>query len=134
MPYIGLRYKTQLNKWKFSLQYDYSNQVNVEAIDNHYLRNLIFIDDYNTGSMSAYKINIGYQWYKNFDIFLRYDVQQYNEVRGNTTYIDSSTGGVLGWCSNCAGADNSNQTWSIGASLHTNYKFCIRRQIGLLLV
>lgn len=116
MPYIGLRYKTQLDKWKFSLQYDYSNQVNVEAIDYHYLGSLIFKDDYDTGTMSAYKIGIGYQLYKNFDIFLRYDVQQYNEVRGNTTYIDSNTGGTLGGCSNCAGADNSNQILSIGVS------------------
>ena len=116
MPYLGLKFETQLNKWKFNIQYDYSNQVSVSASDFHHLRNLIFIDDFEKGTMSAYKMDIGYQITRNFDVYLRYDVQNYEEVRGNTTYVDSNTGAILGRCVNCAGADNSSQTWSIGAS------------------
>lgn len=112
MPYLGLKYVTHLNDWKFNLQYDYSNQVNISTIDNHHLRDFVITNNYEKGAMSAYKISIGYQIYKNFDVFLRYDVQDYEEVRGNTIY----SGSVIGWCVNCAGADNSNQTLSVGLS------------------
>lgn len=117
MPYLGLKFETMFNKWKFNVQYDYSNQVDVSATDNHHLRNLIFIDDFEKGTMSAYKMGIGYQITRNFDVYLRYDVQDYEEVRGSTIYVDSNTGAIIGGCVNCAGADNSSQTWSIGTSL-----------------
>lgn len=116
MPYLGFKFETILNKWKFNIQYDYSNQVGVSSTDHHHLRNLIFIDDFEKGTMSAYKMGIGYQITKSFDVYLRYDVQDYEEVRGNTMYVDSNTGAILGVCVNCAGADNSNQTLSIGTS------------------
>ncbi len=116
MPYLGFKFQTRVNKWKFNIQYDYSNQVEVSATDHHHLRNLIFEDYYEKGTMSAYKVGVGYQIIKNFDVYFRYDAQLYEEVRGNTTYIDSNTGVIIGNCVNCAGADNSANTWTIGMS------------------
>lgn len=114
MPYIGLKFETRLNNWKFNAQYDYSNKVDVSAIDYHHLRDLTFEDDFDAGEMSAYKIGIGYQFSKNFDVYFKYDAQVYEEVRGSTSYTTTSTGTYQGGCVNCAGADNSNQTLSIG--------------------
>lgn len=116
MPYLGLKYETRSSKWRFNVQYNYSNQVSVSAIDHHILRNLIFKDDFEKGVMSSYKVGIGYSFMKNFDISLRYDSYTYDEVRGNTTYIDSTTGIPFAYCLNCAGADNSNQSFAIGLS------------------
>ena len=116
MPYLGLKFETASNKWKFNIQYNYSNQVNVSAIDHHILRDLIFKDTFEKGVMTAYKVGLGYNFTKNFDINLRYDAYNYEEVRGMTTYIDSITGIPFAYCLNCAGADNSNQSLSIGIS------------------
>lgn len=116
MPYLGLKYEGVFSSWKFNFQFGYSNQVDVSAIDHHILRDLIFKDDFAKGEMNAYKIGIGYKISKNFDLDFRYDVKEYEEVRGNTVYYNSSTGAATGYCLNCAGADNSNETWSIGAS------------------
>ena len=88
----------------------------MKTIDHHVLRNLIFEDRYDKGKMSTYKMGIAYQISKNFDVHVLYDAQVYDEVRGNTIYMDSSTGALLGGCVNCAGADNSNKTLSFGTT------------------
>lgn len=116
MPYLGLKFETTLSDWKVNLQYNYSNQVKVSATDFHHLRNLIFEDNFETGEMNSFKAAIEYKFSKNFGVYYRYDVQVFAEVRGNTTYFDSGTGLAIGACFNCAGADNSNQTQSIGIS------------------
>lgn len=116
MPYFGIKYESVLDKWNINLQYDYSTLVNVSSVDHHHIRSLIFKDDFEKGVMNSFKFKIGYQLDKNFDIHLKYISQNYEEVRGNTTYIDSNTGSSLGRCVNCAGADNSNETWFIGTS------------------
>jgi outer membrane protease len=118
MPYLGLKFNTKFNKWNFNLQYKYSNQVDVVATDHHVLRNLLFEDSYEKGKMSAFKMSAGYQLSKNFDLNVIYDVQVYKEVRGNTLYRNASTGAILGRCINCAGADNTSNTLSIGAMYH----------------
>lgn len=116
MPYIGLKFETVSSKWKFNVQYNYSNQVSVSTVDHHILRDLIFKDNFAKGVMTAYKVGLGYNITKSFYINLRYDAYNYEEVRGMTTYIDSNTGIPFAYCLNCAGADNSNQTLSIGIS------------------
>jgi outer membrane protease len=88
----------------------------VSAVDHHVLRDLIFKDEFAKGVMSAYKVGLGYNVTKRFEVSLRYDSYKYDEVRGNTTYIDSPTGIPFAYCLNCAGADNSNQSLSIGIS------------------
>lgn len=112
-PYIGFKLATQSNNWKYNFQYEFSNSVDVTTVDNHILRNLVITNDYEKGKMSVYKINMGYQITNNSDVFLRYEIQDYDEVKGNSTYSGSTTGR----CVNCAGADNSIKTLSIGASL-----------------
>lgn len=116
IPYFGLKYESVLDRWKVNVQYDYSALVDVSAVDYHVLRDLIFKDNFAKGKMNAYKIGVGYEISKNFDLNIRYDVTKFDEVRGSTVYFDSTTGAATGYCLNCAGADNSNETWSIGAS------------------
>lgn len=116
MPYLGLKYSKEFNDWKFDFRYDYSNQVKVTARDYHILRNLIFEDDFNKGVMNAYKLAVGYRLSKKFGLNVTYNYREYDEVRGNTLYINSNTGGIIGGCINCAGADNTSQSWSAGIS------------------
>jgi hypothetical protein len=66
--------------------------------------------------MSAYKIGVAYKFYSQLEGFIRYDAREYEELRGNTLYRDSNTGAIIGYCENCAGADNSSSAWSIGIS------------------
>ena len=116
MPYLGLKYEVELGKWLFDFQYNYSNKVNASSIDHHYLRSLIFKDDFKKSVMNAYKIGIGYKFNKKYRMDIRYEARNFEEARGNTTYINSNTGAIIGDCVNCAGIDNLNQSLSIGVS------------------
>lgn len=116
VPYLGFKYELLNNKWRFNFEYDYSDQVTVLATDRHYLRNLIFTDSFEKSTMNAYKLSLGYQLAKNFDIHFLYDVQIYDEARGSTVTTNDTTGVVTATCSNCAGADNSSNAWSIGTT------------------
>jgi len=113
-PYIGLRFESKLNKWKFNFQYEYSDWVKIKAVDDHYLRDLLFEDTFSESSMNAYKLGVSYQISKKFNLHLNYAVQKYDEARGNTVYKNDDTGVVIGGCTNCAGADNSSASWSFG--------------------
>lgn len=113
MPYLGFKLLTQSNNWTYKLEYLFSNLVRVSTVDNHVLRNLVITNNYEVGRMHAYKINVGYRLTNNFNVFLRYDTQVYDEVKGGSTYSGSSTGK----CTNCAGADNRVETLSFGALL-----------------
>ena len=115
-PYLGFKFESLMNKWRIDFEYDYSDQVSIEATDRHYLRNLTFTDSFEKSTMNAYKLGIGYQLAKNFDIHFLYDVQVYDEARGNTVTTNDISGAVTATCSNCAGADNSSNAWSIGTT------------------
>ena len=116
MPYIGIKYEGESEKWKFNVQYEYSNWVSMKATDHHFLRDLIFVDDFDNGDMSSYKIGAAYKFSSELEGYVRYDAREYEELRGNTITKDSNTGAIVGICENCAGADNTNSTWSIGIS------------------
>lgn len=113
-PYIGIKYETEVNKWKFNAQYEYSNWVSMKATDHHFLRDLIFVDDYNNGKMSAYKVAASYRFTSGLEGYVRYDGREYEDLRGETITRDSNTGTIVGYCTNCAGADNTSSTVSIG--------------------
>ena len=112
-PYLGFKISTQSNAWTYKLQYQFSNSVSVSTVDNHILRPLVITNNYAKGRMRAYKIDVGYQLTNNLNVFFRYDEQDYDEVKGGSSYSGSSTGS----CVNCAGTDNLNKTLSIGAAL-----------------
>ncbi|MEJ2141046.1 MAG: omptin family outer membrane protease [Gammaproteobacteria bacterium] len=116
MPYVGIKYEGKNGKWKYHFQYEYSNWVSMKATDYHFLPDIIFVDDFADGDMSAYKIGVAYKFYSQLEGFIRYDAREYEELRGNTLYRDSNTGAIIGYCENCAGADNSSSAWSIGIS------------------
>ena len=115
-PYIGLKYEGDSGKWKYHFQYEYSNWVSMKATDHHFLRDLIFVDDFSNGSMSAYKVSAAYNISSGLEAYIRYDAREYEELRGSTITRDSNTGGIVGICEDCAGADNTNSTLSIGVS------------------
>lgn len=114
MPYVGIKYEGENGKWRYDFQYEYSNWVSLKDTDHHVLRDLLFIGDFNDGEMSAYKIGVAYKINSQLEGFVRYDDLEYEELRGSTLYRDSNTGTILGYCENCAGADNTSSTWSIG--------------------
>lgn len=115
-PYVGIKYEGKSGKWKYHFQYEYSSWVSLKDTDHHVLRDLLFIGDFENGDMSAYKIGIAYKISGKLEGFVRYDALEYEELKGNTTYRDSNTGALLGYCLNCAGADNTSSAWSVGIS------------------
>lgn len=114
MPYVGLKLVAGTNSLIFQARYIYSNQVDVSATDHHILRDLIFEDDFGKGEMSAYEVALEYRIGKQLGLLASYEVQDYKEVRGDTYYRDASTGNLVGYCTNCSGADNHSETWSLG--------------------
>ena len=116
MPYVGIKLNTSLANLKFHARVIYSNMVGVSALDLHHMRDLTFEDNFADGEMAAYDVSLTYQLATGLGLIARFDAQEYQEVRGDTTYRVSSTGADAGSCTNCAGADNSNSTWSLGLS------------------
>ncbi|MDH5572959.1 MAG: omptin family outer membrane protease [Gammaproteobacteria bacterium] len=113
-PYIGLKFNTSLENWRFHARAIYSNMVDVSATDYHHLRDLTFKNSYEDGEMTAYNATLAYQFGAGFGLMARFDYQEYKEVRGGTDYSVTSTGANAGYCRNCAGTDNSTTTWSLG--------------------
>lgn len=119
LPYLGLGFSGRVDQWRFHSRLIYSNKVYVETVDYHYLRDLIFEDNFSDGEMWACELGMEYQMQEGLSLLARFEMQDYSEVRGNTIYRDFNTGAILGQCQNCAGADNRNQTLSMGL----NYLF-----------
>lgn len=117
-PYYGLKLGALYGNWIYTLQAITSNSVKLEATDIHHARNLVFKDTFEPGKMNNYKLGIGYLFNDNFSINFIYDLQNYEEARGSTVQSSTVTGNVTGVCVNCAGADNTSTTASIGVSLY----------------
>lgn len=116
MPYIGIKYEAHTDKWRFHLQYEYSNWVSLNDTDHHYYGDLLFLGDFKDGDMTGYKVEAAYKFDRHLEGFIRYDARDYEELRGGTTYRVASTGALYGICEDCAGADNTNSSLSIGIS------------------
>jgi plasminogen activator len=60
--------------------------------DHHHMRNLLFEEDFDNGTMIGIDFSGGYRFTDQLALLLSYHFQKYNEVKGDTTITDTVTG------------------------------------------
>jgi len=110
-PYLGIGFSANLNPTPITLSGRVigSTLVQADDKDQHHLRNLVFEEEFDSGTMVAFDLNGAYHFTRNFSLMLSYQFQKYEEMKGSTTVTDLTTGGVTKYSGDVAGMDqNSN--------------------------
>lgn len=118
-PYIGIGFSSNL--WEtplnFSGRFIFSPYVWGDDKDQHHLRSLVFEEDFDSGTMIAFDFAAKYFWTKNFTSWLSFHYQNYDEMKGETTVTDLTTGVKTEYTGDVAGMDSESTLISLGVSL-----------------
>lgn len=107
VPYIGVGFEAVLPSITFAGRFIASTFVELEAVDNHYQRNLEYTDDFEDGSMFGIDLAASYRFTDHMSIMGAFRYQNYDEVKGSTTVRNTVTGAARHYGGDVAGADNS---------------------------
>ena len=113
-PYIGIGFTAQLHPVTLTGRVIGSTLVNVDSLDHHHLRNLVFEDDLETGSMVGLDLAAAYDFTSRLHFSAGFHYQRYEEVKGSVSVTDTTTGQVTVYGGDTDGADNSFNMFSIG--------------------
>jgi len=91
-PYIGA--SASYREENFSLFFAVSGSpfVYAEAVDHHYLRNLVFTDTFSSGRMVNVDLSYAYHMTKALSFGIAYAYQNYDMNRGDTVVVNQVTG------------------------------------------
>ncbi len=92
VPYIGIGFKADLTRVTLSGRFIASPFVQAGDKDQHHLRNLVFEEDFDNGTMIGVDLNGGYHFTDQLALLFKYHYQKYNEMKGETTITDQVTG------------------------------------------
>lgn len=106
-PYLGIGFEMDFAPVTFAGRFTYSPSVDLEAVDTHYLRDLEFTDEFDSGDMFGLDVALVYQLTTNMKLAGSVHYQKYDEVKGSTTIKDLTTGYSYHLDGDVAGADNS---------------------------
>jgi plasminogen activator len=120
-PYIGIGFSSALSVTPitFSGRLIGSVLVSGEDKDQHHLRNLVFEEEFDSGTMFAFDLGGAYNFTDNFSLQVSYSYQKYEEMKGETTITDITTGEVMEFTGDVAGMDQ----YSNMISLTAHYSF-----------
>jgi outer membrane protease len=91
--YGGLGYVGGYDRWSLSLEGRLGMTLpGAEADDDHWLRDLNFLDHLDTAPYVAINGKAGYAVSRNADLFASVAFDKFFEMRGETTYTDKNTG------------------------------------------
>ncbi len=107
-PYIGIGFSSNLNPTPitFSGRLIASTLVSAEDKDQHHLRDIVFEEKFDSGRMVGFDLGGAYNFTKNFSLMLAYHYQKYDEMKGETTQTDLTTGKITKYTGEVAGIDN----------------------------
>ncbi len=116
VPYIGIGFNTELTRAFLSGRIIFSPFVQAGDEDHHHMRNLLFEEDFDNGTMIGIDFSGGYHITEQFSLLGSYHYQKYNEVKGDTTITDLTTGRQLAYIpGDAAGAEHYSHLFSITA-------------------
>lgn len=115
-PYIGLGFSSDLSETPltFSGRVIYSPFVSGDDKDQHHLRDLVFEEEYDSGTLFSCDLTGSYHFTSNITMTLAYHFQLYDEMRGSTTITDNVTGQKTFFSGDVAGMDHSSHMFSLG--------------------
>ena len=92
VPYIGIGFSAELTRVTLAGRFIASPFVQAGDKDQHHLRNLVFEEDFDNGSMIGIDLNGSYHFTDQLALMFNYHYQKYNEMKGETTITDLTTG------------------------------------------
>ncbi|MFP7755129.1 omptin family outer membrane protease [Thermodesulfobacteriota bacterium B35] len=92
VPYVGIGFHAELTRVTLSGRLIASPFVQAGDRDQHHLRNLVFEEDFDNGTMLGVDLNGGYRFTDQLALMFNYHYQKYEEMKGDTTITDQVTG------------------------------------------
>lgn len=117
-PYLGFGFSSALAQApiEFSGRVVFSPYVWGEAKDQHHLRNLIFEEDFDSGTMLSLDFAGHYYFSNNLSLWLAFHYQKYHEMKGETVVTDITTGEKTTYRGDVGGMDHQSSMVSTGVS------------------
>ena len=85
-PYVGIGIGVSFPRFELASRLIYSDWVQGEAIDNHYLRNLVTTDEIEDGEMVAFDISGKYLINNHLSVMMAYTYQDYDTAQGDSLW------------------------------------------------
>ncbi len=92
----------------------YSPFVSANDKDTHHFRDLVFEQDFDSTSMFALDLSVGYDLTSALALQARFQYQQYDEAQGSTTITDRTTGARYFYGGDAAGTEHESGLLSLG--------------------
>ena len=109
VPYIGSKIQYKYKNWEFNALLKYSPWVLAMDNDEHYLRQLNFIEKTHNSEYYSVRTNLGYYITPQMKFFSEWIWNKYTQGKGRT-----NVNGIPLNCSNCAGIENRNYQFLFG--------------------
>lgn len=119
MPYIGLAGQYRINDFEFNALFKFSDWVRAHDNDEHYMRDLTFREKTSSSRYYGASIDAGYYVTPQVKIFTEFTWSSYEEGKGGTQMIDTTSGESSYIGGDAAGISNKN--YSVTAGLQ--YRF-----------
>ncbi len=116
VPYVGIGFNSRLTNVSFHGRLIASPFVQAGDEDHHHMRNLLFEEDFDNGSMVALDIGGGYHFTEHLALLLSYHYQKYNEMKGDMTITDQVTGQKIHIGGDVAGVEHNSSLFSLTLS------------------
>jgi outer membrane protease len=113
-PYIGLAGRFILNAFEFKGLFKYSNWVNANDVDQHYLRNLTFKDGGDQSQYYNVVLNAGYFVKPFIKLFVEGSLGYFSKNKAATSIFDHNTGSIAYLPNGSAGLENRNYIIALG--------------------
>jgi outer membrane protease len=111
--YVGFDAKHISGAWTFSGNLQGGLTIGASAVDNHWLRNLEFTDNYQIAPIISATIGAEYQWSAQTSLYASARFDRVMTAHGNTVQTNTSTG-VSSWFADSAGGDLVSANLSLG--------------------
>ncbi|PIE64332.1 MAG: hypothetical protein CSA26_08795 [Desulfobacterales bacterium] len=118
VPYAGIGLTAGFDNLSFTARIIGSPFVDARAEDNHYLRNLRFEDDYSSETMIGFDLLCRYRFNAHLSFTTTFKYQDYKEMKGETTTIDTRTGRAYTVPGSSAGLSHSSALVTLGILYH----------------
>lgn len=116
-PYLGLGFTSALSSApiNFSGRVIGSTFVYGDDKDQHHMRHLVFEEEFDSGMMFGLDLGGSYHFTENIALAASYHYQDYQEMKGETTITDTTTGEVTKLTGDVAGMDHRSSLFSLSA-------------------
>lgn len=114
-PYIGAEIRAQYDKVTVRGKFIGSWWVDSEDVDLHHMRDLMFEERFDQGSMMSAELEASFRVTDRFSILGSYEYVNHDEVKGPTAVSDENTGAPIGYYdADAAGAILETHTVHLG--------------------